>query len=144
MCRILVVRMRLALDTVRVQNNKSLFLRTLILPPFYKHNRNDDSVESHDPIAEPAMRVDISALRSYISTVNGLKSTHNFSLTFQFRNRCRWEVWSIVRCFIFWRKELLQTISTGINIKLHRIHQFCSKRKRKNAQRSWKTGWDGN
>lgn len=50
---------------------KSLPLRTLILPPFYKHNRNDESSEGHDPIAEPAMRVDISALRQYVSTIEG-------------------------------------------------------------------------
>lgn len=43
----------------------------MILPPFYKHNRNDESSEGHDPIAEPAMRVDISALRQYVSTIEG-------------------------------------------------------------------------
>ena len=42
------------------------------MPPFYKHNRNDETSEGHDPIAEPAMRVDISALRKYISTVPGI------------------------------------------------------------------------
>ena len=30
------------------------------MPPFYKHNRNDETSEGHNPIAEPAMRIDIS------------------------------------------------------------------------------------
>ena len=51
--------------------SKSYALRTLILPPFYKHNRNDETSEGHNPIAEPAMRIDISGNRILQSELTG-------------------------------------------------------------------------
>ena len=45
--------------------------RTLILPPFYKHNRNDAGADGKDRIAEPGMRIDVELVRRYLTTSNG-------------------------------------------------------------------------
>ena len=55
--------------------------RTLIIPPFFKHNRND-KLAVQEPIAKPSLRVDISALRSLIPVVDGHDVAHHCDFAF--------------------------------------------------------------
>jgi len=55
--------------------------RTLIIPPFFKHNRND-KLAAQEPIAQPSLRVDVSALRSFIPVVDGHKAAHHCDYAF--------------------------------------------------------------
>ena len=49
--------------------------RTLILPPFYKHNRNDAGADGKDRVADPGMRIDAELVRHLLSTSDGSKAS---------------------------------------------------------------------
>ena len=68
--------------------------RTLVLPPFYKHNRNDAGAEGKDRVAEPGMRIDADLVRRLISTSDGRKAAklchRSFNAVFQGgKNYCK-------------------------------------------------------
>ena len=42
----------------------------MILPPFFKHNRNDPSIETHDQIVQPDFRINLENLKNTISTAD--------------------------------------------------------------------------
>ena len=53
---------------------KAIFTnRTLVLPPFYKHTRNDKTSKGLDDIVKPGMRVDVNSVRRLLSTNDGSK-----------------------------------------------------------------------
>jgi len=45
--------------------------RSLVMPPFFKHNRNDPTLESHDTVVSPAVRINPEKLQSFLTVSNG-------------------------------------------------------------------------
>ena len=56
--------------------------RTLVLPPFYKHTRNDKTSEGLGDIAKPGMRVDVNSVRRLLSTNDGSKAAKKCQKSF--------------------------------------------------------------
>ena len=54
----------------------------MILPPFYKHTRNDKTSEGLGDIAKPAMRVDVNSVRKLLSTNDGSKAARKCQKSF--------------------------------------------------------------